>query len=164
MSDDFSPAEYRAHLARLLGFYEPLESALARSAGDVRPPLLRSRFLIADLLQLGLTLEQICALPRCELPSIASPGAFGALYVYEGAALGGQVIARRLQRFFRSERGFAFYRCDALGTRDRWIAFCNSINAAAAENQAAICDAALAVFDAFCQWFEREDDRTAGDV
>ena len=87
-------------LARFHGFFHPLEQALdARlgplvMAGRHRVPALR-----ADLETLGLGAAAIAALPVCTAAPPASPGAaWGALYVVEGARLGGRVIARDLAR------------------------------------------------------------------
>jgi heme oxygenase len=83
--------DYRRLLARSYGFYLPIEVQLTRGRG-------RSRRLEADLMALGMTPEDIDALPRCIplAPLDSVPKALGAAYVVEGAALGGLALARAL--------------------------------------------------------------------
>jgi heme oxygenase (biliverdin-IX-beta and delta-forming) len=82
---------YRRLLARSYGFYLPIEGKLSRGRD-------RSCRLQADLLALGMTPAAIDALPICIAlsPLDSRPKALGAAYVVEGAALGGQVLARGL--------------------------------------------------------------------
>lgn len=91
-------ALYRDLMSAYYGFYQPLErtlmpwaEAIAGFDGSRRG---KTPFLHADLLAMGLSVEQIDALPICqELPAFASVAqAFGAFYVLEGATLGGQVL------------------------------------------------------------------------
>jgi heme oxygenase len=94
--------DYRRWIARFYGFYQPLESALTKFSGwDGLGVCIGSRLhspdLAHDLDALG------CAAPKRmlvaagglpNLPSLAH--ALGALYVLEGATLGGQIILRRI--------------------------------------------------------------------
>lgn len=88
-------ASYRDLLARLYGFYVPFEAEAGIGVD-------RSGWLREDLASLGLTSEALRALPRCaDIPSLANAGRrLGALYVVEGSALGGRVLARKLSRLF----------------------------------------------------------------
>jgi heme oxygenase len=105
--------------------------------------------------QLGLTPAQIAALPRCgDLPSVSGAGLLGSLYVYEGTALGGQVIARRLRQSLGTAQSYAFYRENAVRTGQHWKAFCWFLETRETVSLAAICASAVAVFDAFGSWFE----------
>ncbi len=103
----YSLAEYRTLLARLLGFYAPLEADLASQGGAVLAPFeldsrWKSPWLRQDIEHLGLDSSAIAALPcipPLARPPIATPpAAVGCLYVLEGATLGGQLIARHLSR------------------------------------------------------------------
>ena len=94
---------YRALLAALFGFYEPLEAALAAfpdwaACGLDLAARRHTPALVFDLEALGLSPAAVAALPRCtalpDLPLFAT--ATGCLYVLEGATLGGQVISRQL--------------------------------------------------------------------
>jgi len=59
----------------------------------------RQAFVAEDLAFLGASVpaQPLRRVPRC-LPQRSVPAAFGSLYVIEGSALGGQVIAPRLER------------------------------------------------------------------
>ncbi len=161
MSDDYTAAEYIEHLACLLGYYEPFEAELARAGADVE--LTRSARLAQDLAMLGISVARIQALPRCPtFVPIPPTGLFGALYVYEGAALGGQIIARRLRSTLGALPGFAFYADDADATRRRWAALCARLSLADAASQDAICATALDLFDTFQSWLERAPGADSG--
>ena len=119
---------YRLVLEKFYGFYAPLELHLARLAA-VSPPLgfpLRARagLIERDLLALGLSGRELRELPWCsELPSLSCPDHLaGCLYVLEGACLGGQVVARVLQRQLGVTKGSgaSFFVGDADGTAARW--------------------------------------------
>ena len=102
---------YRALLARLLGFHEPLEKCLFATPwltmfdlnmGERR----RVNSLFEDLADLQMTAEHIRILPRIPaalLPILDTPGKFlGCLYVREGATLGGRVLSQKLDFLFPS--------------------------------------------------------------
>ena len=94
-----SLTRYVALLCVLWGFQAPLERLLAHqelpSAVDW-PARRRLGALAADLTDLGVT---GASLPEAAgLPALAGPGAvWGALYVSEGATLGGRVLRRQVQ-------------------------------------------------------------------
>jgi heme oxygenase (biliverdin-IX-beta and delta-forming) len=94
-----SLTRYMALLCVLWGFQAPLERLLAHQ--DLPPAVdwpARRRLgaLAADLTDLGVT---GASLPEAAgLPALAGPGAvWGALYVSEGATLGGRVLRRQVQ-------------------------------------------------------------------
>ncbi|UZE49010.1 biliverdin-producing heme oxygenase [Rhodopseudomonas sp. P2A-2r] len=95
--------DYQDWLGRFLGFYDPLEHSLAKfagwdSLGLLTPPRHHSCALVDDLVGLGVDPRE---LPRAspalvpDLPTFAH--AIGALYVIEGAALGGRMILRDIE-------------------------------------------------------------------
>ncbi len=94
---------YRAVLEKMWGLYLPLESQLDRidwqDSGIVMHERRKTPWLRADLAYFGLSDASIAALDLCgDVPRIDSIAAgLGALYVLEGATLGGQVILGRLQ-------------------------------------------------------------------
>jgi len=101
----FSGSDYRRVLERFWGFCVPAEDRLARSGAwqalrlDGAPRTKAPR-LGADLRHLGHDEASLAGLPRCgRLPRLdsAARGA-GYLYVFEGATLGGALIARHLDR------------------------------------------------------------------
>lgn len=97
--------DYRRLLERFLGFYGPVENALERhfnrrAGGFDFERRRKVPLLVSDLRSLGV--KQFKTLPRCaSLPTISStPHAFGCLYALEISTLGGQIIARHLNREF----------------------------------------------------------------
>ncbi|WP_373502432.1 biliverdin-producing heme oxygenase [Aestuariivirga sp.] len=94
---------YRAILKRFIGLYRPLErqlEAIAWGASGIdAAQRQKAGWLKADLENLGLSSDEIERLPDCSsLPRMSSvPEGLGALYVIEGATLGGQVIIRHIQ-------------------------------------------------------------------
>jgi heme oxygenase (biliverdin-IX-beta and delta-forming) len=98
------PQRYRVLLSRLLGYYEPLEHQLSGFAWDAAGLDFAARrkavWLRHDLALLGIDHAQQAELPRClELPTPHSmAAALGAMYVLEGATLGGQVILRMIDK------------------------------------------------------------------
>jgi heme oxygenase len=157
-------ALYRELMSAYYGFYQPLERALA-PWGEIIPELEWGRrsktpYLQADLLALGLSDPQIDALPLCsELPAITNVAqALGALYVLEGATLGGQVLRNLIEIKIGvgSVNGGAFMNVYGAETSALWQRFleCLSPLQAAAERLAAV-DVAESTFVCFEQWLER---------
>ncbi|MCF5725372.1 biliverdin-producing heme oxygenase [Pseudomonas syringae] len=93
---------YQRLLQAYYGFYGPMEAALYDSGlipdGFDTVMRVKTPTLLNDLRALQLTEGAIHALPRCtEIPTLDSPAAcLGALYVLEGATLGGQVLRREM--------------------------------------------------------------------
>ena len=122
------PARYRELLARFLGFYRPLEAALAHAEIPGLDPAARRKtpWLEADLRALGLDGSAVLALPDCPaLPATDTPErALGCLYVLEGSTLGGRHISATLLRGSPVPEGarrfFAGYGAD---TGARWREF-----------------------------------------
>lgn len=153
--------EYRRWLQRLLGFYEPVEQGLEPWARSFRidwAARRRTDLLRGDLARLGLGDDAVRALPRCrELASVGDASeAWGRLYVLEGAALGGRIIARHLHQHLGldASNGAAFYVGHGAMTEDMWRSFRQRIVADVRGHEAiarAIA-AAQALFDAFDAW------------
>jgi heme oxygenase len=99
---ELTAARYRDVLARFHGFYAVLEPRLDRwhHAHPVIdwPDRRKLPALAADLRSLGLSAEQVAALPPCpSVPRVDDVAAgLGTLYVVEGATLGGQLLVREL--------------------------------------------------------------------
>jgi heme oxygenase len=122
--------DYRGLLARLHGFYAPLEVALAAHAGDIAGLDFHGRR------KASLLLDDIAALgggegPAAEdLPGVDSPErALGVLYVLEGSTLGGAVIGRmaRERLGVTRERGASFFGAYGGSVGSRWRAFGNAV-------------------------------------
>jgi len=100
--------EYLVWLTRFFGLYEPLESSLADFSywNDLGLEL-RARnhcsCLVADLAALSANLHDLPRAGRGVLPELPNfAHALGALYVLEGATLGGRVILRDLEARMRT--------------------------------------------------------------
>jgi heme oxygenase len=155
---------YRDLLSRLLGFHEPTEAAIAAYLGNAAfglnlQALRRAALLRDDLHALGLSMAAIDALPRAPIPAMADPpAAMGALYVTEGAALGGRLLARGLDTMLgpseTSGRHFLLAGADA--TRPAWRDVRAAIDRCGLGpgGIAGMIDGAIATFAAFGNWFK----------
>lgn len=126
-----SRSAYAQLLCQLLGVVRPLEAHLltlpipAALELDLR---LKAPLLARDLEALA---QDVTTLPVAAAPPLPGiPGALGALYVLEGATLGGQVIARHLRRTLRvtPERGGAYFSAYGSETGRMWRAFGEAMN------------------------------------
>jgi heme oxygenase len=123
--------QHREWCAIFLGFLAPLEERLIATLGEVHPFLLgraqKAAWLREDLLALGLDRAAIDALPRCtDLPAVDTPEkALGALYVFEGSTLGGQLISRHLESVvgLKDGAGYRYFRSYGPDVGRRWKEF-----------------------------------------
>jgi heme oxygenase len=153
---------YRALLADLWGLYAPLEARLATLQWDAVGIDFRQRtktpWLHADLTILGASEFDIGALPRAvDLPSIqCTADGFGALYVLEGASLGGQIILRRIKSELGLDQstGARFFSSYGADVGERWRCFVATMTAfgITEDRVQAMERAALATFDTFRLW------------
>lgn len=120
---------FRLLVARFFGFYAVWEPQVAATLADEAffGPRRKLHLLANDLAFLGLDPGALQSLPRCSnLPPLATlPETLGSLYVLEGSTLGGQVIARRLERSLglSDGRGYAFFRSYGPEAPAMWRAF-----------------------------------------
>ena len=108
---NFTILEYKAHLGRLLGFFEPLERAVSRAGGadSIRAPG-RSHALREDLRAMGATASHIEGLERWSwLAPIDPAGLYGYTYVVLGSMKGGKIIVTRLRSILGPAASFHFY-------------------------------------------------------
>jgi heme oxygenase len=155
---DFTIQEYQAHLGRLLGLFEPLESAVACAAGgaDSIRALRRSHSLHEDLRIMGATEGDIDALERCSwFPSIDPAGLYGYAYVVLGSMKGGKIIVKRLRSILGPAASFHFYGYGIEGSDSLWASFCSELEAHGRENVEAICATAVAIFETYAAWLSR---------
>lgn len=143
---------YRLLLQRLHGFYVPFEAAAGL------PPL-RSVWLARDLAALGVVPAEGAA----AVPAFITPAAqIGALYVVEGAALGGHGLAKSLGKLLGRDAvaGRRFFACDGADPGASWRAFVirlGDIPAAAHPQAATAAVAAFAVFESWVGGWEATD-------
>jgi heme oxygenase len=157
---------YRRVLQIFYGFYAPAEAGLVLLAAAGHPlgfPLrARSALIEGDLLALGLSREEIGALPLCvALPRLSClEDLAGCLYVLEGACLGGQIIASLLCRRFGMTKGSgaSFFIGDAEGTPTRWVLVLAWLEGVMCEGARSdeIVAAACATFQTLAQWVEQQ--------
>lgn len=142
---DIDTAGYRHLLARLYGFHLAFEDRLDLDARQ-------SALLADDLAALGMDLQTIAQLPRCAaLPRTETRARLlGARYVTEGAALGGRVLARGLDRLLGAEtrNGRRFFSGDGQETGARWQAFLKDLERCGRDDTA-FADAVSAAQDMF---------------
>lgn len=110
-----------------------------------------------DLRRLGLQrlAPEVDVCPRIDNP----PQALGSLYVMEGAALGGQLIAAGLRRRLgiEADTGGAYFNGCGKGTAVRWREYRELAGAALDGDRAAralACDAAVQTFEALIATFQ----------
>ena len=158
---------FRRLLQAYYGFYGPMEAALydCELIPDGYDTELRVKTptLLSDLLALGLNDMAINDLPRCtQLPLLDTPAAcLGALYVLEGATLGGQVLRREMaQRLdLDADNGGAFLNVYGPETGRRWKDFLDYLGHQpldAPAKQHAV-DAARSTFSGFEQWLDSQE-------
>jgi heme oxygenase len=98
---DVTAEAYRTFLCRVYGFLVPIEAALLSApsleeAIDVRARV-KSALLVHDLLSLGMSMDQVNALPQAAGPTFRGPAAaLGWLYVIERPMLSAAVIRSHL--------------------------------------------------------------------
>lgn len=152
-----TPAGYAAALRALHAFHAAWEPGIWRTPGLAEAGMDPSRrklpLLEADLRALGV--------PPCgHVPAAAAPAgtaeALGALYVLEGATLGGRIIHRRVAEPLgvTAERGAAYYHGYGEGTGPRWKAFGAALARYADETGTAprVVAGAVACFAALEAW------------
>ena len=108
-----SAADYKTYLQRVYGFLVPLEAALASAPElegiiDVKGRS-KAALLAHDLFVLGMTMDEISALPHCHrIPAFRGPAAaLGWMYVVERPTLASAVIRGHLAAHLPTEMATA---------------------------------------------------------
>lgn len=157
---------YGAHLARLFGFYvvaEPQWQALAAVAINDYPARCKTLWLADDLARLGYTAEAIAHLPRCAGVPVFDDSAatLGAVYVLEGATLGGQILLPLAQRrlALTAHSGAAYFASYGAQVRPMWQQFGRMLEAYCdtPDKVERAATAAQATFIALEQWLCERD-------
>jgi heme oxygenase (biliverdin-IX-beta and delta-forming) len=105
--------DYRTYLQRVYGFLVPLEAALA-TAPELDTVIdakgrAKSALLAHDLFALGMTMDEVNALPQCmSIPTFRGPAAaLGWMYVIERPLLASAVIRGHLASYLPTEMATA---------------------------------------------------------
>jgi heme oxygenase (biliverdin-IX-beta and delta-forming) len=150
-------ALYPTYLARLSPLQTAIEDRLdAIGAGRLLadwPARRKARLIAADLEALGLTSGPEAIASGADVRLASAGGAFGALYVLEGATLGGALLARRLACAGIPAGALAFLTSYGPERGRMWRAFLARLEAARldAAGEADMVRSALATFAAFRQ-------------
>jgi heme oxygenase len=103
MTPHVSIADYITYLQRLYGFVAPVEAIVYPAMHTVVanvPQRIKAHYILEDLRAAGVSEETIRSLPQYDATAFYTTGAekIAAMYVLEGASLGGNVIFRHLQK------------------------------------------------------------------
>lgn len=161
-------ADYRTFLMRAYGFVAPVEAALMSAPGleelvDARARA-KAPLLVADLVALGMTFEEVQALPTClSVPSFRGPAsALGWIYVLERPLLSAAVIRGHLASFLPLEmqRASSYLQCYSGNVGTRWRELGEAMDRVAYSPAIAdrIVSGANDAFRALTRW--RTQDRT----
>jgi heme oxygenase len=154
-------ATYKRIIEAYYSFHAPLQRRIEGFLGaeGANPQRQKIPALLKDLHALGLTAEQIAALPLCcELPTLDSHARLlGVMYVMEGATLGGQVLRRIIadRLAIGPDNGGEFLDVYGRDTGRLWKDFLKELAASDHPdyNQQTV-DAACATFACFEGWLE----------
>ncbi|WP_431700823.1 biliverdin-producing heme oxygenase [Pseudomonas sp. BR20] len=166
-SEHLDAGWYQRLIQAYYGFYGPMEAALYGCdfipEGFDQALRVKTPTLLDDLHALGLDARAVNALPHCvQLPSFDTPAAcLGALYVLEGATLGGQVLRREmaLRLDLDADNGGAFLDVYGVETGRRWkdfLYYLGRLPLDAPAKQRAV-NAARSTFSCFEQWLDSQE-------
>lgn len=154
-------AGYADLLARLHGFHAGFEAAAEELVEpEFLAPRRKAHLLRADLAALGWTPEAVEALPVRREDFADRAALFGAMYVLEGAHLGGQIIARHVaaRLGLTPETGLAFYIGYGPRTGALWRAFQERLETESSGTSGdAVVAGAHRTFDGMRLWLVPED-------
>lgn len=165
-TEELSVETYTATLRAFLGFFEPVERKLAVIPAWETVPIdlatrRRAHLLRADMRALGMPESEISATPECrDLPATGNCAAgLGCLYVLEGSTLGGQLIAREMERRFGLDRhsGASFFSSHGKDVGAMWKEFCRAVRSYVntPDRRAAAVNAATQTFHSFESWMRK---------
>lgn len=162
MNQMFSLENYKSLLVKFYRFYSAIEPELAKldlkKYGYDLSVRLKTPKLESDLKALGMLDEAKKQTAYKGLPRLDSAEkAFGALYVIEGATLGGQIINRHLKQHLdlTPENGGLFFSGYGQKTGEMWKEFIEMTIGFSmrANNDEAIVESAKETFDSFKNCF-----------
>ncbi len=155
-----SRQSYRVLMERLYGFHASIEPGLLTGSRTLRglewSHWRQVPFLVEDLARMG---HDDASMRRLDRPGdgllLDDPArALGAIYVLEGATLGGKVLERAARRRLGSENiGTSFFGAYGTDAGRRWVTTRSAIDQAAeAFDAATVLHAASDTFDSFGEW------------
>jgi heme oxygenase len=152
-------ADTAQFLAKMYGFLESYEAQLHAHAAAFGPAWkldyrYRAPLILQDLARLGH--DAAPPLYPEQLPPTSRAQLLGAMYVLEGSTLGGQVIARQLDK--AGIAAHAFFTGRAERTGPLWKVFCEQLTEAAEtgeDDPAAIVAGAVHTFQALSEWLNQ---------
>jgi heme oxygenase (biliverdin-IX-beta and delta-forming) len=157
MDDELDVGTYVSCLLKLHGIIAAWEEWAAPNAPAWIRPLLAARrrgpLLVLDLIWFG---ADGSGEARPSLPEITdAAGLLGAMYVMEGSTLGGQLIARHVERVLglTNGQGNAYFRGHNERTGQLWTEFCDALRTKVPDNETdTVIAAAKAMFGVFGSW------------
>ncbi len=157
--DITTPSHYVALLHRMYGFYAPLEHTLGHFLGKGAVPDYGERRKASWILSDIRTISKLPPLRVCtDLPAIQTyHAALGAMYVLEGATLGGKIIAGMIARQLNSgtESGYSFFLSYGEQRQQMWRTFLSKLQSPfAACEQKEILHTAEETFVKFKKWID----------
>ncbi|MEN3951831.1 biliverdin-producing heme oxygenase [Iodidimonas sp. SYSU 1G8] len=153
------PAQLVAVIERFHGFHAVWEPAIGAALRDpaFHAPRMKLPLLRADLRALGHADDAIDALPVCHEAWRLASEPWGSIYVLEGSTLGGQVIARQLERLPNGMVSPGYFRPYGNVTGAMWRALQGRLTLAAAYvGIDAMVQSASATFDLLHDWLSPE--------
>lgn len=126
LAPDLTLGRYARVVGALWGYVATLEPGLAALNETTRlecPLRERTVLLVRDLHALGASPDASARAPRDSLPRLTAPeDLVGCVYVFEGASLGGRVVAPALERRLglTRETGCAYFSGDGQDPAPRW--------------------------------------------
>jgi heme oxygenase len=160
MGADLDVETYAEVLKRLYGFIKGWEiwagSANRIWIDELLMTRRKSLLLMADLQHFGISVPT-AVYPGPKLARAERPEFLGAMYVVEGSTLGGQYIARQVERVLslRSGEGDAYFRGYEGRTALMWRDFTNILDDVPDCDAESLIRAAQQMFMDFTEWMER---------
>lgn len=143
-------------LSRWYGFLFPYQKRLEAARPELAD-FARSRsktaLLVADLSVHGIPAVQVRLCK--DIPTLGNEAEMlGAMYVTEGATLGGRVIARQLERNLglADNRGYSFFNCYGDNTGAMWKAFSSTVEDSCSELPDVAVGSAIRTFNSIRDW------------
>jgi len=153
-----SPADYRAQLARILGFEGAVEAAITPLLPSVIRARTKAHWLRRDLHELGLTTADVDMIPHCAVRIHSVTQALGWLFVIERHTLVSGLIRRQLEHRFGAALNDATSYLGAYGDSPgaRFRSLCEVLDGYGAQqamNPTLVVAAAGEAFRAQRQWY-----------